>query len=164
MRLIILRAAPLTAIATAFAFMTAYTADHPAHAHEHESYMIGQPGDPKKPTRVVKVTMQENRDGTMSFSPNSLVVTKGEQIRFEITNTGKSKHEFILDTIGHNAHHRIEMAKNPEMEHDEANMQTLQAGKSTEILWRFSKPGTFEFACLIPGHYEAGMQGTVTVK
>jgi len=50
------------------------------------------------------------------------------------------------------------------MEHDDPNGKTLDAGKSTEILWRFSKPGTFEFACLIPGHYEAGMHGTVTVK
>ncbi len=134
------------------------------HEHEHESFAVGQPGDPSKPARVVKVMIQEHSDGSMGFTPNALAVKRGEQVRFEISNTGKSTHEFILDTQADNAKHKAEMAKNPEMEHDDPNMKTLAPGKSTEILWRFSKPGTFEFACLIPGHYEAGMHGTVMVK
>ena len=56
------------------------------------------------------------------------------------------------------------MEKNPEMEHDEPNGKRLEPKKSAEILWRFSKAGTFEFACLIPGHYETGMKGVVVVK
>lgn len=152
------------AIATLFGLMTVFVAGPPAHGHEHDSFAVGQPGDPSKPARVVKVTIEEHSDGTMAFSPQTLVVNRGDQVRFEITNTGKLTHEFILDTFVHNAHHKVEMAKNPEMEHDEPNMKTLDPGKSTDILWRFSKPGTYEFACLIPGHYEAGMHGTVTVK
>ncbi|MHB8887083.1 MAG: cupredoxin domain-containing protein [Methylovirgula sp.] len=151
-------------IAMLFGLMIVFVAGAPAHGHEHDSFAVGQPGDPSKPARVVKVTIEEHSDGTMAFSPKALIVKRGEQVRFEITNTGKLTHEFILDTIAHNAHHKIEMAKNPEMEHDDPNMKTLDPGKSAEILWRFSKPGTFEFACLIPGHYEAGMHGAVTVK
>lgn len=151
-------------IATIFGLMAVFGADQAAHGHEHESFAVGQPGDPRKPARVVKMTIQERPDGTMTFSPKALVVKRGEQIRFEIINTGKLKHEFILDTFEHDAKHKIAMEKNPEMEHDDPNMKTLDPGKSAEILWRFSMPGTFEFACLIPGHYEAGMHGTVTVK
>ena len=151
-------------VAALFGLSVALVASQAAQAHESESLAVGQPGNPTKPAHVVKVTIQEHSDGSMAFSPKALVVKRGEQIRFEITNTGKSTHEFILDTPAHNAKHKAEMAKNPEMEHDDPNMKTLEPGKSTEILWRFSKPGTFEFACLLPGHYEAGMHGTVTVK
>jgi len=151
-------------VAAALGVAVTCTSAQRAKAHEHDSSAIGQPGDPHKPARIVKVTIEEHSDGTMGFSPNALVVRRGEQVRFEIKNTGRTTHEFILDTFAHNIKHRAEMEKNPEMEHDEPNMQTLEPGKSVVILWRFSRPGTFEYACLIPGHYQAGMHGTVTVK
>ena len=50
------------------------------------------------------------------------------------------------------------------MEHDDPNGKTLQPKKADEIVWRFTKAGKFEFGCLIPGHREAGMTGTVIVK
>jgi uncharacterized cupredoxin-like copper-binding protein len=50
------------------------------------------------------------------------------------------------------------------MEHDDPNGKRVKSNATAEILWRFTKKGTFEFACLIPGHYEAGMRGTVVVK
>jgi len=56
------------------------------------------------------------------------------------------------------------MKKFPDMEHDDPNAKSVDPGKTAEIVWRFTKAGTFEFACLIPGHREAGMHGTVTVK
>jgi uncharacterized cupredoxin-like copper-binding protein len=56
------------------------------------------------------------------------------------------------------------MEKNPDMEHDDPNGRRLNPDGSSEIVWRFTKAGTFEFACLIPGHYESGMKGTVVVK
>ena len=85
-------------------------------------------------------------------------------IKFIIKNAGTLDHEFFLNSFEHNAEHKIEMQKNPEMVHDEPNAQRLAPGKQIEILWKFSKAGTFEFACLIPGHYEAGMHGKVVVK
>lgn len=100
----------------------------------------------------------------MGYSVNRVEVKKGEQIRFRITNAGALAHEFMLDSIERNAKHKIEMQKNPEMEHDDPNGVRLEPGKVSEILWKFENEGTFEFACLIPGHYEAGMHGTVVVK
>jgi uncharacterized cupredoxin-like copper-binding protein len=52
----------------------------------------------------------------------------------------------------------------PEMAHEEPNGARLKPNASAEILWRFTKAGTFELACLIPGHYETGMKGTLVVK
>jgi len=134
------------------------------YAHEgEEHFSAGEPGDPKKPFRVVEITMQESYGG-MSYQPNALEVKRGEQINFFITNAGLLAHEFILANTADNLKHAALMKKYPDMEHDDPNGKTVQPGAKAEMLWRFTKTGTFEFSCLIPGHREAGMVGTVTVK
>lgn len=55
------------------------------------------------------------------------------------------------------------MMKNPEIEHAEPNMVTLAPGKTGEVVWQFTKAGKVDFACLQPGHYDAGMKGVVNV-
>lgn len=135
-----------------------------ALAHEdHESFSAGEPGDPKKPARIVQVTMTET-DGKMAFIPASIEVKKGEQIKFVLRNNGGMDHEFILATTEENLKHAEVMKKNPDMEHDDPNGKRLAPKKSDEIVWKFNKAGTFEYACLIPGHRESGMRGEVVVK
>jgi uncharacterized cupredoxin-like copper-binding protein len=134
-----------------------------AIAHDAEHFSAGQPGDPKKPARTVAVIMTDD-DGAMRYSPDRLDVKKGEQVRFVIQNKGVLKHEFTLASVEDNNKHAVLMQKYPDMEHDDPNAKSVDPGKTAEILWRFSKTGTFEFACLIPGHREAGMYGTVAVK
>lgn len=129
-----------------------------------ETSDVGEPGDAKKAARLVLVTMRETEDGKMLYFPAKVDVRSGEQVRFKITNQGKNDHEFVLNTIEENQEHKAEMAKNPNMEHDDPNNKTVAAGKTTEVLWKFTKPGTYEYACLIPGHYEAGMHAAVVVK
>lgn len=133
-----------------------------AYAHDGH-FSAGQPGDAKKPARTITVTMRDD-DGAMKFVPNQVDVKKGEQIHFVIENKGVLKHEFTLATVEENKKHGELMKKYPEMEHDDPNAKSVEPGKTAEILWQFNKAGTFEFACLIPGHYEAGMHGTATVK
>ena len=136
----------------------------PLHAHEaHEHFSAGEPGDPKKPFRVVQVTMHDD-NGAMAFEPSKLEVKRGEQIKFVIVNAGLLAHEFVLANEKDNLKHAALMRKYPDMEHDDPNAKTVQPNAKSEILWRFSKRGTFEFACLIPGHREAGMLGAVIVK
>ena len=132
--------------------------------HAHASFAAGEPGDPKKPARLVPVTMREMDDGRMAFFPSDLEVRAGEQVKFALKNLGKTDHEFMLDSFERNATHKIAMQKNPDMEHDDPNGKRLAPQKNSEIVWKFSKPGTYEFACLIPGHYESGMHGKVVVK
>ena len=127
------------------------------------AFAAGEPGDPKRPFRVIEITMNDG-PGTMTYSPNKIEVRRGEQIKFVLKNVGYLAHEFLIDSFENNAKHKIEMEKNPEMEHDDPNGKRVESKKSAEILWRFTKAGTFEFACLIPGHYETGMKGVVIVK
>lgn len=132
------------------------------HAHSTEA-AYGKPGDPKKPARLVPVAMKE-AEGKMMYFPDKLEVKRGEQVRFKLQNSGELEHEFVIGTVEENAKHKVAMEKNPDMEHDDPNAKRLQPKKAGEIVWQFTNAGTFEYACLIPGHYEAGMKGTVVVK
>lgn len=129
----------------------------------HTHFSAGVPGNPKKPARVVEVAMKEG-DGKMEYVPSRVEVKRGEQIRFVLKNAGELAHEFVLATTAENLKHAELMKKYPEMEHDDPNSKTLQPKAGAEIVWRFTKRGTFEFGCLIPGHREAGMTGTIVVK
>jgi uncharacterized cupredoxin-like copper-binding protein len=129
----------------------------------HSGFAAGEPGNPKKAARVVQVSMQEG-DGKMSFSLKRLVVRRGEQVRFVLVNKGELDHEFVLASPKENLKHAELMMKYPRMEHADPNAKRLAPKKNGELLWRFTKRGEFEFACLIPGHRESGMIGKVVVK
>lgn len=136
----------------------------PGHSHSHDGETAyGTPGDPRQPSRAVHVTMRED-GGRMLFTPARIEVRRGEQIRFVLRNNGGIDHEMVVATLEENLKHAEEMKKNPDMEHDDPNARRLKPGTTGEILWRFTKPGTFDFSCLIPGHREAGMHGVVVVK
>lgn len=148
---------------TAAAALLLGLATFPAFAHDAEHFSAGAPGNPKQPARVVKVIMKE--DGKkMLFEPAQISVRKGEQIRFVLENDGTENHEFMLATVAENRKHGELMKKFPKMEHDDPNAKRLMPFTNGELLWKFTKAGTFEYACLIPGHLEAGMHGTITVK
>lgn len=135
----------------------------PGHSHDHASFSAGAPGDPKKPARTIEITMTEG-DGKMGFVPARIEVRQGEQIRFVIRNDGELDHEMILASLADNLKHAEVMKKFPEMEHDDPNGKRLTPKGHAEILWKFTKAGEFDFSCLIPGHREAGMTGTVVVQ
>lgn len=120
---------------------------------------IGVPGDAAKVTRTIAVTMTDE----MRFTPERISVRRGETIRLKVTNAGKLKHELVLGTKKALDEHYEVMKKFPEMEHADENMVTLAPAKTGEIVWQFTKPGKVDFACLHPGHYDAGMKGQVIV-
>ncbi len=128
-------------------------------AREDHASALGKPGDPKKVGRTVEITMSD----AMRFSPASVSVKKNETVRFVLNNVGKLKHEMVLGTIQELKEHAALMLKFPEMEHADPNQASVDAGNTGELIWQFTKAGTFDFACLQAGHYEAGMKGQVMV-
>ena len=124
---------------------------------EQKAWGIG--GQAKSVHRTVEIRMTDN----MRFSPDFVQVKQGETIRFVIVNSGKMLHEFVLGTQRELAEHAELMKKFPNMEHDEPYMAHVPAGQKAELLWHFNQAGDFDFACLLPGHYEAGMVGKVKV-
>ncbi|HEX4917358.1 MAG TPA: cupredoxin family protein [Limnobacter sp.] len=119
----------------------------------------GIAGDMVNAKRTVEVTMGDD----MRFQPSVLRVKQGETIRFRVKNTGALLHEFVIGTPEENAKHAELMLKFPGMEHDEPYMAHVDPGKTGEIVWTFNQAGNFEFACLIAGHFQAGMVGTIIV-
>ena len=133
------------------------------HDDKPAKMAAGKAGEASAITRTIEVKMYETDDGQMLYEPNAFSVKQGETIRFAITNAGENEHEFVLDSFEKNQEHKATMAKFPEMEHDDPNSVRLEEGEKGEIIWNFSNSGKFEFACLIPGHYEAGMKGELSV-
>jgi uncharacterized cupredoxin-like copper-binding protein len=100
----------------------------------------------------------------MKFTPAKINVKRGETIRFVVRNAGQIKHEMVIGSMAELKEHAEMMRTMPGMEHAEPNMVTLDPGKTGELIWQFTKAGTFDFACLQPGHFEAGMMGKVSVR
>lgn len=149
-----------SALAMLVAFSAAAALASGTHAGGHEeSDAIGKPGVASKARRTINVDMTD----AMRFTPSDITVNQGETIRFVVKNSGRVKHELVLGTPNELKEHYAAMMKAPEMEHSDPNMVTLAPGKTGEVVWEFTKAGKVDFACLQPGHYDAGMKGIVTV-
>ena len=136
------------------------TAGHARSEHGHdEADTIGVPGQAAKVTRTVKVDMTD----AMRFSPANVRARQGETIRFVLKNSGQMKHEFVLGTEQELKEHYAQMMKAPEMAHADPKMVGVAPGEEGEVIWQFTKAGKIDFACLQPGHYDAGMKGVVMV-
>lgn len=139
-----------------------------AHGEEHVEESEFDPVEnefgsyePKlKITRTIEVEMSDQ----MRFTPDIIKVKKGDVIKFVHTNVGQIMHEFVLGTPDSLAEHAELMKKFPGMEHSEPYMAHVPPGKKGVIIWKFSQPGEFAFGCLIPGHFDAGMKGTIFVE
>jgi len=121
---------------------------------------FGKAFDPRRAKREVRVDMAD----TMRYSPAQVVVKRGETVRFLVRNRGQQMHEMVLGTRKELEEHAALMRKHPGMEHDEPHMVHVPPGKVGTMGWQFTKAGEFHYGCLIPGHWEAGMVGTIIVR
>ena len=111
-------------------------------------------------SRTVDIEM----DDAMRFMPATINIKRGETIRFRVKNSGHVRHEIVLGTMKELKEHAALMQKFPEMEHADPNQASVEPGKTGELIWQFTRAGAFDFACLQPGHFEAGMRGRLIVK
>jgi uncharacterized cupredoxin-like copper-binding protein len=143
---------------------------HTAHEHgktpgapsspRKEQKPWGMAGDARRVARSIDVTMTDD----MRFSPAHITVQRGQTVRFRVHNRGREMHEFVIGTKKELDEHAAMMVKFPNMEHDEPYMAHVAPGKTGDIVWLFNRAGQFDFACLIAGHYQAGMVGRITVQ
>ena len=119
----------------------------------------GIAGEAKAVQRSITLRMTDD----MRFSPDHITVKLGETVRLRVENNGQILHEVVLGTPATLAEHAQMMLKFPKMEHDEPYMAHVAPGQAGDLLWQFNRAGQFDFACLIAGHFQAGMRGTITV-
>ena len=147
-----------------------------------EEHAFGRAGHPRRVTRTFHVGMDDRmhfrataalrHDGKSDarpgdahqMEPGDIVAKRGETVRFVVRNQGKAMHEMVIGTMKELKDHAELMRKFPGMEHDEPYMAHVAPGKQGEIVWQFTKPGEFYYACLVPGHMEAGMVAKITVQ
>ncbi len=120
----------------------------------------GIAGESRRVTRAVELRMLD----TMRFVPDRLFVKLGQTLRLRVRNTGAVLHELVIGTPAALDEHAALMARFPDMQHDEPWMAHVPPGRTGEIVWTFNRAGEFAFACLIAGHYQAGMVGRITVR
>ncbi|WHS62224.1 cupredoxin family protein [Pseudomonas sp. G2-4] len=144
---------------------------------------FGQPAPAAKANRNIDVVM-----GDMTFDPGALDIKAGETVRFVLINKGQLLHEFNLGNAAMHVEHQQEMLKMQQsgqmtptamkpgmdhgamnhdqasMKHDDPNSVLVEPGKTAELTWTFTQATRLEFACNVPGHYQAGMKGDLTVS
>jgi len=154
----------------AFIISATLLAVSPAWAHSEKPHAAPQAvvkeqkdwgiaGDAKDVKRTITLRMTDN----MRFTPDRIEVRQGETVRLHLRNDGKIMHELVLGTPKELAAHAEQMMKHPAMEHDEPYMAHVPPAQRGEIIWTFNRAGEFEFACLIAGHFQAGMKGSIIV-
>ena len=121
---------------------------------------VGRAGLAAEVNRTVPIDMHDN----MRFNPQKIEINAGDTVRFFIRNAGQQKHDFVIGTREELAQHAQMMQQDPNMAHGDPNMISLQPRQRGGVIWHFDKPGTYYFGCLLPGHYDAGMIGTIVVK
>jgi uncharacterized cupredoxin-like copper-binding protein len=134
--------------------------DMGAMSHESHEAAAGRPGDPASVSRTILVTM----DDTMRFAPDQLKFRAGETVRFVVSNNGRIRHEMVIGSVDELKEHAEMMRSNPTMQHAEPNMISLAPGEQGDVVWQFDRAGLFDFACLVPGHLEAGMTGKIEIN
>lgn len=154
----LLLAIALASTGSAFAHGDAAHASKPGPVRKEQKDW-GIASDAKAARRTVVFTMAD----TMRFTPDFLQVKQGETIKIVLKNEGTMLHEFVLGTKKELEEHAALMVKFPNMEHDEPYMAHVPPGKTGTIVWTFNRAGEFDFACLIAGHYQAGMVGKISV-
>jgi uncharacterized cupredoxin-like copper-binding protein len=157
--------ASLTGWALALATLCGAALAHGPQSHHtgpliKEQKAWGIAADPSEAKRTITIQMGDD----MRFKPDVIDVREGETVRLAIRNRGKLLHELVIGTQQELDEHAALMVKFPDMQHDEPYMAHVDPGKRGEIVWTFNRPGEFKFACLIAGHYQAGMVGTVRVR
>ncbi|QIL44162.1 cupredoxin family protein [Acidovorax sp. HDW3] len=160
----------LIAASALLASATAVFAHESAHAHSAhlaatdsaapaQQTPFGIAGQAHNVQRTLTLDMSD----AMRFAPAHIQVRQGQTLRLRVRNQGQVLHEIVLGTPASLAKHAQAMQAQPEMAHDSAYMAHVAPNAQGELLWQFNRAGTFEYACLIPGHFEAGMRGTITV-
>ena len=138
---------------------------------DHHGYAFGDAGNPEKADRTIEILMTDNQ-----YDLPELGVNEGETVHFKIKNAGQQIHEFTIGTTAMHEQHQDEMLehissghmtmtdKGHGSGHDHANSLLLNPGEQGELTWTFAKAENLEFACNVPGHYQSGMVGTITVQ
>ncbi len=137
-----------------------------SHAHGAEDSGHGNADETILAALTVDRTLEIRMNDEMRFVPDQIQVQAGETLRLQVFNDGKVPHELVLGTAEAIAQHAEEMKRGGAPHaHSQPGAASiaLGPGQRGDLVVRFAKAVNLQIACLIPGHYEAGMKGRVQV-
>lgn len=120
---------------------------------------FGRQGDPKKVSRTIHVDVDDH----LRYKPGEITVRQNDTIRFEVKNSGRQPHGIALGTIPDLKEHARSARTDPDMQRDGDHILRMAPGGTGTLVWQFTRPGEFHYACMMPGHFEAGMIGRISV-
>lgn len=131
------------------------------HDDDGHTFAFGEPADVSEADRTIRI----EGNNELQWEPITVDVAAGETIAFEVVNVGTVRHDFFLGPEEAQEEHEAEMAQMAgEMMHDDPNAITIEPDATGTLAWMFTEPGTVLYGCHEPGHYDAGMVGTITVS
>lgn len=107
---------------------------------------------------------------SMFFSIDHITVVAGQQLAIEFTNTSRLPHNIVIvdgdmavaTEVNRDAINQTDYL--PQHPAVIASLPIVMPNQTGSITWESAQPGTYLFICTYPGHFDAGMYGTITVK
>ena len=98
------------------------------------------------------------------FTPNTWTVPAGEQVTITVTNEGSLKHEWVLLQDGVTITSEEDLPDSEEeLEENFVNVEKeVEPGETTTLTFEAPPAGSYQVICAIPGHFNAGLKGTLT--
>ena len=127
----------------------------------HKMSAVGMPAKTGDATKTITVDLLDTMKFNFSYLDD---IKKGDIVKFVVMNKGKITHEFGIGSIEEQTAHRKMMQSMPGMKHEDGATVSVEPGKSKEIVWQFMGDSTVQFACNVPGHFEAGMHAVVELN
>jgi uncharacterized cupredoxin-like copper-binding protein len=118
-------------------------------------------GGPGSETRTIAVRMFDD----MRYDPAEFDFFAGDTVRFEVTNSGRVRHEFFIGDLTEHAVHAAEMREEGHSDeaHDNPAAVRVEPGETGALEYTFPDAGQLLAGCHEPGHYEAGMVAPIIV-
>jgi uncharacterized cupredoxin-like copper-binding protein len=104
-----------------------------------------------------------NTANKLKFFPARVQLVAGKKYKLLLSNSSPQKHYFTAREFASNSWTQKVDAGNVEIK---GAIQELELRPNTTAAWVLvpMKPGNYQLRCTIPGHTEAGMTGTITIK
>ncbi|MFM1990700.1 MAG: hypothetical protein RJA99_3657 [Pseudomonadota bacterium] len=115
------------------------------------------------PATAAVLEVRVEMDDAMRFTPSRIEVAAGQPVRFVVANVGRATHELVIGTERELAAHAAEMRRGGAHHHGDASVR-VKPGRTATLRRTFTEPAELGIACFEPGHYEAGMRGTLVVR
>ena len=105
-------------------------------------------------------TSIDARASEFQFEPDAWTVPTGEEFSIDFENAGSVEHEWAVIKLGEDIGSEDEFAEDKVL----FEVEAVPAGDSTTESFTVDEAGDYQVICALETHFDAGMEGTLTVE